>query len=94
MTTPLLGYDTSAPEEAGLYRTLTIMISRVARERGLLLNCSGGVGDFKRKRGAVTHIEYNAVYTRHLPWWRRVPWNVAKFVGDRLLKILKERNDI
>lgn len=74
MTTPLFGYDTSLPQELGLYRMLSARLIGIARERGLLLHESSGAAQFKRNRGAVAEIEYTAVYDRHLPVWRRGSW--------------------
>ena len=54
MTTPLFGYDTDAPAELGLYRMASWMVSISGKELNLLVNASGGVGAFKRQRGAVT----------------------------------------
>ncbi|CAI6082763.1 GNAT family N-acetyltransferase [Cohnella sp. JJ-181] len=74
MTTPLFGYDTSLPQEIGLYRMLSALLIGLARDRGLLLHESSGAAQFKRNRGAVADMEYTAVYDRHLPAWRRASW--------------------
>jgi len=75
MTTPLFGYDTSLPQETGLYRMLSALLIGIAEERGLLLHESSGAAQFKRNRGAVADIEYTAVYDRHLPARRRWSWS-------------------
>ena len=46
--------------------------------RTLLLNLSGGAGDFKMLRGGVPTIEYDAVYHAHLPRHRRLPWRILR----------------
>lgn len=74
MTTPLFGYDTSLPQELGLYRMLSARLIELARERGFLLHESSGAAQFKRNRGAEAEIEFSAVYVRHLPLKRRIPW--------------------
>jgi hypothetical protein len=43
---------------------------------------SAGVGDFKRARGGVNAIEYNAVYDAHLPPARRRPWALLQALMD------------
>ncbi len=78
MTTPLFGYDTSLPQELGLYRMLSARLIELARERRLLLHESSGAAQFKRNRGAEAEIEYTAVYVRHLPLRRRMPWKALE----------------
>jgi hypothetical protein len=90
MTVPLVGYDTGLPQQLGLYRLLTAVIMREAVERGVLLNASSGAGGFKRLRGGQACMEYTAVYCQHLPWQRRVIWNmlagILKHVGAPILR--------
>lgn len=93
MTTPLFGYDTSLPQEIGLYRMLSSLLIELACERGLLLHESSGAAQFKRNRGAVAEIEYTAVYVRHLPlrrrWcWTSLEWLLVK-IGVPLLRKFK-----
>jgi len=76
MTTPLFGYDTSLPQETGLYRMLSALLIELARERGLLLHESSGAARFKRNRGAVAEMEYSAVHVDHLPLGRRWCWTM------------------
>ena len=82
MTQPLFGYDTSLPLEEGLYRLLTLVTLQEGVKRGLLVHASGGVGKFKKVRGGESVTEYNAVYTRHLPMKRRLPWKLTGKVSD------------
>lgn len=74
MTTPLFGYDTSLPQQLGLYRMLSAVLLQIAAERGHLLHESSGAAQFKRNRGAVVDIEYSAIYDKHLPVLRRSGW--------------------
>lgn len=76
LTAPVVGYDTTLPLETGLYRMTGAFLIQEARRLGLLLHGSAGAASFKRWRGAVPAIEYSAVYDRHLPVYRRVPWTV------------------
>jgi hypothetical protein len=84
MTAPLFGYDTRLPQKLALYRLLSVQLLRDALERGLIVHASAGVGPFKKLRGAVPVIEYNAVYDRHLPRRRRMAWSVLKALADRI----------
>ncbi|MFZ6771607.1 hypothetical protein ACO0LB_02710 [Undibacterium sp. SXout7W] len=67
ITTPLIGYDTSLPQELGLYRRLMAILLQQARQRHLRLHYSSGAARFKRARGGVAALEYTAIYTQHLP---------------------------
>lgn len=66
LTTPLIGYDTTAPAAWGLYRRLMALLLRQAREQGLKLHYSSGAGDFKAHRGGEPVLEFTAVYDQHL----------------------------
>ena len=67
LTTPLIGYDTSLPQELGLYRRLMALLLDQAKQRCLRLHYSSGAAQFKRARGGVPALEYSAVYEQHLP---------------------------
>jgi glutathione synthase/RimK-type ligase-like ATP-grasp enzyme len=84
LTTPIVGYDTRLPLEAGLYRMLTAFLLLEAERHGLHVHASSGVAKFKRSRGASSAIEYTAVYTRHLPWHRRFVWVTLEFLMRRV----------
>jgi Acetyltransferase (GNAT) domain len=79
-STPFFGHDTSLPTAVGLYRMLMAQLLQETADTGRILNYSSGAGAFKRHRGAIPVIEYNAIYTRHLAAPRR-----AAFVLLRLL---------
>jgi|SRR5581483_6954738 hypothetical protein len=74
MTGALVGYDIDLPLELGLYRQTFAILMTEAMNRGQLLNLSGGAGLFKIFRGALSCIEYDAVYDYHLPYHRRLAW--------------------
>lgn len=91
MTTPLFGYDTSLPQELGLYRMISALLAQEVERRGLLLHASSGAASFKRLRGARPAIEYSAVYDRHLPAHRRLPWALLEEVLTRVAVPLIQR---
>jgi len=74
ITASLIGYDLQRPRSLGLYRLAFALIVAEAARRKALLNISAGVGNFKMLRGAVPVQEFDAVYDRHLPVRRRLPW--------------------
>ena len=84
LTAPLFGYDTRLPQRTALYRMLSVLLIREAAERGVIVHASAGVGPFKKLRGGIPVIEYNAVYHRHLPAHRRRPWSLLKVLSDKL----------
>jgi len=85
-TVPFIGYDTALPPESGLYRQLFLGIHREVNDRKQLLNYSSGAGDFKRRRGAVPVVEFNAVFDRHLPERRRMAFRIAALILNRLAR--------
>jgi hypothetical protein len=91
MTQPLFGYDTSLPEQ-GLYRLLTLITLQEGLQRGLLVHASGGVGKFKKVRGGVSTIEYNAVFMKHLPKARQRPWKLIQAISKYAIPYF-QKND-
>jgi hypothetical protein len=92
MTQPVFGYDTALPQERGLYRLLTVITLQEGLRLGLTVHASAGVGPFKKLRGGKSTIEYNAVYTRHLPAWRRAPWRLLRWIAERAAPIFQKNN--
>ncbi len=85
-----LGYDTLMPQSKGLYRMLFAHSLRIARENRWLFNFGGGNETFKMNRGSFREIAYTAVYCKHLPVYRRVPWWLMGKLGHRsIVKILR-----
>jgi len=67
LTAPIVGYDTTWPQQAALYRLLMAHVLRLTITHDAELNLSAGAAHFKRLRGGVPAIEMSAVYCRHLP---------------------------
>jgi hypothetical protein len=91
MTVPLLGYDTSLPKQQGLYRLLTQYMVQAGLQYNLLIHASSGVGKFKKGRGGKSAIEYNAVYTGHLSYWRQVPWKFIKIISKYAIPFFQKK---
>lgn len=90
MTNPVFGYDTTLPQQLGLYRRLSVLTLRRAQSRGQRVHASSGAPGFKASRGGVPTIEYHAVDVRsaravqHAAW--RLALRVADAIGPRLLR--------
>jgi hypothetical protein len=84
MTATLFGFDGAVPQEVGLYRMLSVLTTREAQRRGLVLHVSAGAAAFKRHRGASVAIEVHAVFDDHLPAWRRAPWAALEVALGRV----------
>lgn len=90
-TAPLVGYDTKLPAQLGLYRRLMAYAFQYAKEKNYLLNLSSGASSFKRLRGGKAEMEYSAIYFNHLPFFRRLFWQVLLFFANNLAKPLLEK---
>ena len=90
MSAPVVGYDTSVPQELGLYRRLMAIGMHRARQGNRLYNMSAGAAGFTRNRSAVPALEYSAVYGRHLSppnkAATRIVEAILNLVGKPLLK--------
>ena len=83
-TMPLMGYDTGAAQELGLYRLACHAGSLYAAKHGLQLNMSSGAAKYKRTRGATPEMEFTAFYLCHLPTFRRLPVQALRLVANRI----------
>jgi len=50
------------------------------------LNLSAGAEAFKMLRGARPRLEYEAVFARHLPLVRRLPWRILPYLTQAYFK--------
>jgi hypothetical protein len=71
ISTHMLGYDTDLPQEMGLYRLLCAKLHSIANDRGLDINFSSGAGGFKSARGGEAVLEYTAIYTKNLIFYKK-----------------------
>ncbi len=89
LSLPLLGYNRDRPQGDGLYRAAMALGALAAEARGLRLNLSAGAPDFKRHRGALSHMEYLRIFDDHLPLWRRLAYRLTGAILRRLAPELK-----
>src|SRR5262249_9093987 len=78
MISPFFGYDPAKSEKKGVYRVLSTLLMLDAQKLQAHFNQSAGGSFYKKIRRAQGHFEYTAVYHRHLPLHRRLPWNLLK----------------
>lgn len=84
MTCPLFGYDKTKPQQVGLYRLLSTVLMLEAKEKEMIYHQSAGASTYKKIRKAQDHIEYTAVYDKHLPFKRKIPWLFFKALFNSL----------
>ncbi|KTC88560.1 hypothetical protein [Legionella cincinnatiensis] len=90
ITAPLVGYNTHLPNQCALYRMLIYLVLDYTDKKSICLNLSSGASGFKRLRGGQPFIEYSAVYTKHLPLYRRIAWRIIQsLLNNLLISILK-----
>jgi hypothetical protein len=94
LTTPLIGYDLTLPRRLGLYRLLTALVFEEARNGECLLNLSAGAAAFKRHRGGQPHLEYSAVFVRHLSAHRRIAWNTLSLLLTHIGATVLQRYEL
>lgn len=94
MTTPLVGYDRGLPETVGLYRLLSLRLLEIAEARHWVFNLSSGAAAFKRHRGATACMEYNLVYSRHLPLRQRLLWQGLARLTHRVVEPLMQKYEL
>jgi len=80
MVGTMVGYDRSLPTEIGLYRQVLALFIGEALRKELLAHLSAGAGRFKMFRGGAPTVEFDAVYERHLPSRRHLPWQCLRML--------------
>ena len=90
MMCPIFGYHKNSSESNSIYRVLNTALLLEARQEGLLFNQSAGASFFKSIRRAEGCLEYIAVYTQHLPFYRQLVWSTLQLffntVGSKYMK--------
>lgn len=90
MISSLFGYDPVCNENKGVYRLLSTLLMQEAQKNGGYYNQSAGGSFYKKIRRAEGHMEYTAVYMKHLPFSRKLPWKILKTalntIGARVMK--------
>jgi hypothetical protein len=81
LITNFFGYDTTIPQEEGLYRMLSGIIMSEINKTNLLGNHGSGAATFKLWRGYSEEPEYIAIFDHHLPMYRSLFWSVAEKCG-------------
>jgi hypothetical protein len=76
MTNPVFGYDTTLPQELGLYRRLSLLTMYAARRDGMRIHASSGAPGFKASRGGGATMEYHAVDLRSVRGVQRAAWSL------------------
>jgi hypothetical protein len=84
MFSPFFGYDAEKPPEAGLYRLLSTLLMLEAQKNKIIFHQSSGASFYKKIRKAEGHLEYTAIYNRHLPYLRRLPWVLIKSISNSI----------
>jgi len=84
ITSPLVGYDTDAPQKQGLYIHAIQSVFDYMFKTGKTLNLSSGAAHFKRLRGGKPAIEYSAVYFSHLPFFRRMVYGLLLQLSNKI----------
>ncbi len=84
ITSPLVGYDISAPRKDGLYIHAAQLAILTKFKLGLVLNLSSGAPAFKRMRGGKPSIEYSALFINHLSKNRKLRWRALKWISNKI----------
>ncbi|KAL9656340.1 hypothetical protein ABK040_005107 [Willaertia magna] len=86
---PILGYKLNK-QETPLYRLLSSILLKEAKQCDSIFNQSSGAASFKVLRGCKPYIEYSAIYVEHLPYYRRLPFYVLNVLVEYLVKPIME----
>jgi hypothetical protein len=91
ISTPFMGYDSTLPQDLGLYRRLFVLAVDFAQKKKKRLNFSSGAGEFKRRRGGRPEWEFALTYSRHLSWQRSLAWHAVALTCRRLSRSIIAR---
>lgn len=80
-----IGYDTSVDVTVGLYRMSVVLALQYANQHNYVFNMGAGSDEFKRDRGSQRVLEYTAVYVKHLPFYRHLPWRLLQFACNTVV---------
>jgi len=89
-----LGYDASVDPKVGLYRQLVALCLKHANDNQCIFNMGAGSDKFKSNRGSTPTMEYTAVYCKHLPFYRHMPWQILQWACHKLLKKVIESSSL
>ena len=62
-----------------------------AQKKGAVFNQSAGGSFYKKVRRAEGNMEYTAVYQKHLPLPRRIPWKILSLLSNSLGQMYMKR---
>ncbi len=91
ITSPMFGYDTSLPQEEGIYRKISALLLKDAKEKECLLHQSSGAGHFKTLRRAQRTLEFTGIYSKHLSLKNRCIWKSLSLAVNGIGKPLLSR---
>jgi len=86
LTTPFIGYDQTKPKDWNLYKYMNLRMTALSKEKKLDFNMSSGAGKFKYQRGGKPVFEYNWVYLKGLPFYRKWPFSFFSWIGEKYVK--------
>jgi len=88
-----LGYDSIVDRKMGLYRQLVALCLQHANQHQIPFNMGGGSDEFKSNRGSTETMEYTAVYCKHLPFYRQIPWKMLHWACNKLIKKIVDNSN-
>ncbi len=91
MVSAFFGYDPEGTENKGAYRYLCTLLMQEARKQKVCFNQSAGGSFYKKIRRAEGHMEYSAIYHKHLPFSRKIPWVVLKTLLNSAGKVIMQK---
>ena len=87
-----LGHDIRVDQKVGLYRMVFALALKQAHDNNSVFNMGAGTDQFKLNRGSEKVLEYTAVYCKHLPFYRRIPWRLLQGACNAVLHWLFKKD--